>query len=55
MPVLYAENGRGIETLERNPDVELVLMDIMMPEMDGYVTIAAIRRALAGPACRSSR
>ncbi len=45
MPVLYAENGReGIETLERNPDVELILMDIMMPEMDGYETIAAIRR-----------
>ncbi|MFC9845079.1 HAMP domain-containing protein [Streptomyces sp. NPDC060223] len=45
MPVLYAENGReGIETLERNPDVELVLMDIMMPEMDGYETISAIRR-----------
>ncbi|WP_458243708.1 HAMP domain-containing protein [Streptomyces sp. MAI_2237] len=46
MPVLYAENGReGIETLERNPDVELVLMDIMMPEMDGYETISAIRSA----------
>ncbi|MCL7426989.1 HAMP domain-containing protein [Streptomyces sp. YS415] len=46
MPVLYAENGReGIETLERNPDVELILMDIMMPEMDGYETIAAIRRS----------
>ncbi|MCW7943622.1 histidine kinase [Streptomyces hygroscopicus] len=45
MPVLYAENGReGIESLERNPDVELVLMDIMMPEMDGYETISAIRR-----------
>ncbi|MDX2649138.1 ATP-binding protein [Streptomyces sp. PA03-1a] len=45
MPVLYAENGReGIETLERNPDVALVLMDIMMPEMDGYETIEAIRR-----------
>ncbi|MFM9544780.1 ATP-binding protein, partial [Streptomyces turgidiscabies] len=45
MPVLYAENGReGIETLERNPDVELVLMDIMMPEMDGYETISAVRR-----------
>ncbi|CAM5321858.1 Sensor histidine kinase RcsC [Streptomyces spiroverticillatus] len=44
MPVLYAENGReGIEMLERNPDVELVLMDIMMPEMDGYETIEAIR------------
>ncbi|WP_405575848.1 HAMP domain-containing protein [Streptomyces sp. NBC_01167] len=46
MPVLYAENGReGIETLERNPDVQLVLMDIMMPEMDGYETIEAIRRS----------
>uniref|UniRef100_A0AAU2V9S8 Circadian input-output histidine kinase CikA n=1 Tax=Streptomyces sp. NBC_00003 TaxID=2903608 RepID=A0AAU2V9S8_9ACTN len=46
MPVLYAENGReGIETLERNPDIELVLMDIMMPEMDGYETIEAIRRS----------
>ncbi|MFC8243456.1 HAMP domain-containing protein [Streptomyces chartreusis] len=45
MPVLYAENGReGIETLERTPDIELVLMDIMMPEMDGYETISAIRR-----------
>ncbi|MEV3972413.1 HAMP domain-containing protein [Streptomyces sp. NPDC050698] len=45
MTVLYAENGReGIETLERSPDVALVLMDIMMPEMDGYETISAIRR-----------
>ncbi|WP_353947048.1 HAMP domain-containing protein [Streptomyces sp. HUAS MG91] len=44
MPVLYAENGReGIETLELNPDIELVLMDIMMPEMDGYETISVIR------------
>ncbi|MEU6394861.1 HAMP domain-containing protein [Streptomyces sp. NPDC046939] len=44
MPVLYAENGReGIETLERNPDIGLVLMDIMMPEMDGYETISVIR------------
>ncbi|MFD0552797.1 response regulator [Streptomyces rectiviolaceus] len=46
MPVLYAENGReGIETLERNPDTDLILMDIMMPEMDGYETISAIRRS----------
>ncbi|WP_233416303.1 HAMP domain-containing protein [Streptomyces sp. N35] len=45
MPVLYAENGReGIEILDRNPDVEVVLMDIMMPEMDGYETIEVIRR-----------
>ncbi|MFR9793509.1 HAMP domain-containing protein [Streptomyces sp. MB22_4] len=42
--VLHAENGRkGIETLLRNPDVELVLMDVMMPEMDGYAATAEIR------------
>ncbi|WP_370100428.1 HAMP domain-containing protein [Streptacidiphilus sp. MAP12-20] len=42
--VLYAENGReGIEVLEQHEDVALVLMDIMMPEMDGYATTEAIR------------
>jgi signal transduction histidine kinase/HAMP domain-containing protein/CheY-like chemotaxis protein len=43
--VLYAENGRtGIETLERNGDISLVLMDVMMPELDGNATLRAIRR-----------
>ncbi|MGW4600105.1 HAMP domain-containing protein, partial [Streptomyces sp. NPDC004457] len=43
--VLHAENGRkGIETLVHNPDVELVLMDVMMPEMDGYTATAEIRK-----------
>jgi HAMP domain-containing protein/signal transduction histidine kinase/DNA-binding response OmpR family regulator len=44
MKVLFAENGRdGIATLEANPNVDIVLMDIMMPEMDGYETMTAIR------------
>lgn len=45
MEVLYAENGReGIEILQAHPDIHLVLMDIMMPEMDGYETTRAIRQ-----------
>ncbi|MCL6755312.1 response regulator [Nostoc sp. CCCryo 231-06] len=45
MQVLFAENGRdGIERLETNPDINIVLMDIMMPEMDGYETTRAIRQ-----------
>jgi CheY-like chemotaxis protein len=44
MSVLYAENGReGLEVLDANADVDLVLMDVMMPEMDGYETTQAIR------------
>jgi HAMP domain-containing protein/signal transduction histidine kinase len=44
MQVLYADNGaEGIRLLEQNEDVDLVLMDVMMPEMDGNETTAAIR------------
>jgi CheY-like chemotaxis protein len=42
--VLYATDGRrGVELLQAHPGIDLVLMDIMMPEMDGYETIRAVR------------
>jgi CheY-like chemotaxis protein/signal transduction histidine kinase len=45
MEVVFAENGRdGIEMLRENQDVDLILMDIMMPEMDGYQTMQAVRQ-----------
>ncbi|HEY0810040.1 MAG TPA: response regulator, partial [Longimicrobiales bacterium] len=45
MNVIFAENGRAaLESLQQNVDVDLILMDVMMPEMDGYETTQAIRK-----------
>ncbi|MBU0992717.1 MAG: response regulator [Proteobacteria bacterium] len=44
MRILKAENGqKALDVLKGTPDVDLVLMDIMMPVMDGYETIKRIR------------
>ncbi len=45
MKIISAENGKqAIERLQENPTVDIVLMDIMMPGMDGYETTTAIRK-----------
>ncbi|GIP01077.1 hypothetical protein J14TS5_61620 [Paenibacillus lautus] len=44
MEVTFAENGReAIELLQEHPDFDLVLMDMMMPEMDGYEAMRRLR------------
>ena len=45
MEVFPAENGReALEELDKRPDVDVVLMDIMLPEMDGFEVTQTIRR-----------
>jgi signal transduction histidine kinase/ActR/RegA family two-component response regulator len=45
LQVVQAETGReGIETLKRVQDIDLVLMDLMMPDLDGYDTIRIVRQ-----------
>ena len=44
MVVRFAENGKqAIQQLKKDPEVDAALMDVMMPEMDGYETTKAIR------------
>ncbi len=45
MEVIFAENGKeGLDILQNTSNIDLVLMDIMMPEMDGYETMKRIRQ-----------
>ncbi|MES2512126.1 MAG: response regulator, partial [Pseudomonadota bacterium] len=49
MDIVWADNGHdAIDLVSRDPQIEIVLMDIMMPVMDGLVTMQEIRKLPAG-------
>jgi CheY-like chemotaxis protein len=49
MEIVSADNGReAIRMVESDPAIDIVLMDIMMPEMDGLATMQHIRRLPRG-------
>ena len=49
LDVVSAESGEeGIEVLKRTPDIDIVLVDIMMPGIDGYATMRAMRKLARG-------
>jgi signal transduction histidine kinase/HAMP domain-containing protein/ActR/RegA family two-component response regulator len=51
LEVVSAESGEeGVEILARTPDIDVVLVDIMMPVMDGYAAIRAMRSLPEGEA-----
>ena len=53
--VVFGETGKeALSALDRHRDIDIVLMDIMMPGMDGNETIAAIRQSAACVSYRSS-
>ena len=56
MEILSATNGRqAIELIKAHDDLAIVLMDIMMPEMDGYETMRRFGVCRSFALCRSSR
>ena len=56
MNVVIADNGEmALDKLKDNKSIDLVIMDIMMPIMDGYQAMKGIRRKRPISACRSWR